>query len=88
MPSTNAARMESLCHWIVVRPEPDARFTAQLLGLPEMSATADNREEAIEQVRARIGEWIAAGQLVPVEVPASKPLLKWFGWATACEQKN
>jgi hypothetical protein len=79
MPPSNTIHYESLCQWIVVRPEPAGQFTAQLLGLPELSATAAKREEAIEQVRARILEWIATGQLVPVEVPAGNPLLRWFG---------
>jgi predicted RNase H-like HicB family nuclease len=79
MPTQIPNRNDSSHHWIVVRPEPSGLFTAQLLGLPELHATAASREEAIEQVRARIDEWLAAGQLVPLEVPASNPLLRWFG---------
>lgn len=79
MPPSNTVHHESLRHWIVVCPEPAGQFTAQLLGLPELSATAASREEAIEQVRARILEWIALGQLVPVEMPKEHPLLRWFG---------
>lgn len=79
MTPTNPVRKESLYHWVVVRPEPVGQFTAQLLGLPELHATAASREEAIEQVRARIGEWMAAGQLVSIDVAAENPLLRWFG---------
>lgn len=79
MPPTNPINLESVYQWIVVRPEPAGQFRAQLLGLPELSATAANREEAIQQIRALILEWIALGQLVPVEVPAGNPLLRWFG---------
>lgn len=81
MPPSNTIHHESLCPWIVVRPEPAGHFTAQLLGLPELSATAANREEAIEQVRARILESIALGQLVPVEIPKEHPLVRFKGWA-------
>jgi hypothetical protein len=81
MPPSNTVHHESLCPWIVVRPEPAGQFTAQLLGLPELSATAASREEAIEQVCVRIGEWVAANQLLPVAVPAVNPLMRWFGWA-------
>ena len=78
---SNTARYESLCQWIIVRPEPAGQFTAQLLGLPELSATAAKREEAIEQVRVRILEWIALGQLVPVEImPKEHPVLRFHGW--------
>jgi hypothetical protein len=81
MRPANTIHHESLCQWIVVRPEPAGQFTAQLLGLPELSATAANREEAIEQVRARILEWIALGQLVPVELMAKDhPVLRFRGW--------
>lgn len=79
MPPSNANRSESLHQWVIVRPEPPGQFTAQLLGLPELYATASNREEAVEQVRARIGEWLASGQLVSIEVSMGNPLLRWFG---------
>jgi hypothetical protein len=78
---TNRTDHESLYHWVVVRPDPAGQFTAQLLGLPELQATADRRDEAIEQLRARILEWIAAGQLVPLEVlPKEHPVLRFHGW--------
>lgn len=81
LPPSNHPGHESLYHWVVVRPEPAGQFTAQLLGLPELHATATSREDAIEQVRARILEWIATGQLVPVEVmPKEHPVLRFHGW--------
>ncbi len=80
LPSQTASN-ESLHHWIVVRAAPAGQFTAQLLGLPELSATAASREEAIQQVRARILEWIALGQLVPIELmPRDHPVLRFRGW--------
>jgi hypothetical protein len=80
LPSQSASN-ESLHQWIVVLPAPAGQFTAQLLGLPELSATAANREEAIAQVRARILEWIALGRLVPVDIPKAHPLVRFHGWA-------
>lgn len=77
---SNTSRSESLNPWIVVRAEPAGQFTAQLVGLPELSATAASREEAIEQVRARILEWIALGHLVPVDIPKEHPLVRFKGW--------
>lgn len=79
LPSQTASN-QSLHHWIVVRAAPAGQFTAQLLGLPELSATAASREEAIQQVRARILEWIALGQLVHVEIPKEHPLVRYHGW--------
>lgn len=81
LPQVNRMEHEPLYHWIVVRPEPTGQFTAQLLGLPELRASAANRDEAIERLRVHIREWQAAGQLVPVESPGDNPLQKWFGWA-------
>ena len=72
---------ESLHPWIVVRAEPAGQFTAHLLGLPELAATAVNRDEAIAQVRAWILEWIALGQLVPAEISKEHPLVRFHGWA-------
>ncbi|MGH7171414.1 MAG: hypothetical protein ACRELF_06905 [Gemmataceae bacterium] len=73
---------DSLYQWIVVRPEPTGQFTAQVVGIAELRATAASREEAIEQVRVRILEWIATGQLVPLELlPKEHPVLRFHGWA-------
>jgi hypothetical protein len=66
---------------VVVRPEPPGQYTAQVVGIPEIHATALSREVAIEQVRGTLMEWVAAGQLVQVEVPQGNPLMKWFGHA-------
>lgn len=78
---TKPVSNESLHHWIVVRAEPAGQFTAQLLGLPELSATAASRDEAIAQIRGRILESIALGQLVPVDIPKEHPLVRFQGWA-------
>ncbi len=68
-------------HLLVVRPEPSGHYTAQAVGLPDVQATAGTREEAIQQVRSILTEWLAAGQLVQVELPQKNPLMKWLGWA-------
>ena len=77
VPST--IRNGSLQHWIVNRPEASGQFTAQVVGLPELSATAPTREAAIEQVRAMLRDWVATGRLVSVEVPVANPLLHFTG---------
>jgi predicted RNase H-like HicB family nuclease len=66
---------------VKVRPEPPGQYTAHVVGLPEIQATAATREEAIQQVRHVLSEWLASGQLVSVEIPQENPLLKWFGHA-------
>jgi hypothetical protein len=77
MPPSNTVHHESLCQWIVVRPEPAGQFTAQL---PELTVTAASRDEAIAQIRGRILESIALGQLVPLEIPKEHPLVRFHGW--------
>jgi hypothetical protein len=67
--------------WMVVRPEPPGQFTAQAVGLPEIQATAANREEAIAQVRAILHQWLTEGRLVSIEVSKENPLLRWSGYA-------
>ena len=38
-------------HWVVIQPEPPGQFTAQVVGLLELRATAATREEALQQVQ-------------------------------------
>jgi hypothetical protein len=64
---------------VLVRPEPPGRFTAQAVGLPEIHATAATREEAVEQVRKILQEWLVAGNLVPVQLSQENPSQKWPG---------
>ncbi|HTU21057.1 MAG TPA: hypothetical protein VMG10_23595 [Gemmataceae bacterium] len=81
LPPSNPTGHESLYQWVAVRPEAAGQFTAQVVGIAELRATAASREEAIEQVRVCILEWIATGQLVPVEVlPKEHPVLRFYGW--------
>jgi hypothetical protein len=72
---------DSLTHLVRVRAEPPDQFTAELVGLPEIQATAATREEALEQLRHRVGEGLASGELVSLAAPSENPLLRWFGWA-------
>jgi hypothetical protein len=66
-------------HWVVIQPEPPGQFTAQVVGLMELRATAATREEALQQVRILLREWLASGRLVPIEVAAENPLLRFQG---------
>jgi hypothetical protein len=66
---------------VSVRPDPAGTFTAQLLGLSELSSTAATREEAVEQVRALIRQQLDAGTLVSVEASTDNPVMSFFGHA-------
>ena len=79
MAASNTSQNGAGQHWVVARSEQSGQFTAQVVGLPELRATAASRAEAIEQIRAMIGEWVASGQLMSVEVPVANPLLHFSG---------
>lgn len=85
MPDQPAPPAHSLTHLIAVRPESSGQFTAEAGGLPDLRATAATREEAIEQVRALLRDHLSSGRLVAVDVsadvPATSPLMHWFGHA-------
>jgi len=66
---------------VLVRPEPQGFFSAQLVGLPDLRATAKSRETAVEQLRTMLQGCIDSGQLQAVEMSAEPPLMKWFGHA-------
>jgi predicted RNase H-like HicB family nuclease len=70
---------EPLHHWVEVSSEPQGCFTAHLVGVPDLRATAATREEALEQIRTLISEWMASGRLVSIEVPRDNPLLRFDG---------
>jgi hypothetical protein len=61
--------------------EPDGRFTARLVGEPDLSATSAAAEEALEQLRARLQFEVNAGQLLAIELPRQNPVLERAGYA-------
>jgi hypothetical protein len=68
------------CPLVQVGQDGAGRCTAQVVGLPELQATADSRAEAIDQVRALLAERLASGQLVALPVAPPIPQVT-PGWA-------
>jgi len=66
---------------VLVRPEPQGQFTAQLVGLADVHVTAESREAAVEGVRSMVRSWIEEGRLLPIEVRANASWMGWFGHA-------
>jgi hypothetical protein len=56
-------------HLVSVRPEPEGRFTAQPLGVPEIRVVAASAEQAVAQVQRALKEWVGSLYWVPVELP-------------------
>ena len=56
------------------QPAPGT-YIAEVVGLPEVRATAASSQHAVEEVLARLEQWLSTGQLVQVEVrpPAPTP---------------
>jgi hypothetical protein len=79
MSVTDPTQNGSVQQWIVGRSDPSGTFTVQVVGVPELHATAETRVEAIEHVRSMIADWIASGQLISIAVPNPNPLLHFSG---------
>jgi hypothetical protein len=62
-----------------VRAKPTGQFTAEVVGLPELQATAPTRDEAVREVASRLQQWLNTGELAAVEVKSPNPLMLWFG---------
>jgi hypothetical protein len=67
---------------VQLHPNPTGQFTAQVPGIAELSATAATREQAIEQLRRVITEWLSRGLLVALPLPVVSSPPKPPGWAT------
>jgi predicted RNase H-like HicB family nuclease len=80
---TNMSSSSPLASQLVqLHKDPTGLFTAQVPGVPELSVTAPTREQALEQLRSAVDEWLSSGRLVPLQVPTPTVPLKPPGWAT------
>ena len=66
---------------IRVNQGPDGRFTAGVLGAPDLQATAATAEEAVEQLRARLQAEVNGGRLLAIELPQQNPVMQFAGHA-------
>jgi hypothetical protein len=79
--TTEAVRLEVFaCPLAQVSQDGAGHWTAQVVGLPELQATAATRAEAVEQVRALLAQRLSSGQLVALTVAPPAPQ-KAPGWA-------
>jgi hypothetical protein len=88
MPPPQPPLSASVNQLVLVRPEPSGQYTAQLVGLAEVRATAGTREEAIEQMRTQLRQALASGQLVTIEVPRDDLVQQWEQWAQSDLEYN
>ena len=62
-----------------IRSESEGKWTAEVVGLPEICVTSESREQALAQVQQLLQERLASGQLVSLSVV--NPLVGQAGWA-------
>jgi hypothetical protein len=55
-------------HLIAIRPEPPGRYTAYVMGLANLHATAVTEQEALEAAKQLLTDWLAPARLVQVTV--------------------
>jgi hypothetical protein len=65
---------------VQVSEEVGGGWAAQVIGAPDLRATADTRVKAIEQVHALLVQRLSSGQLVALPVASPMPQ-KVPGWA-------
>jgi hypothetical protein len=69
---------------LVVRPEPEGHFTAQVMGLPEIRAVAPTQAQAIQKAKQMLAEWLSKALLVRIHVPTpatAPPAMEFPGHA-------
>jgi predicted RNase H-like HicB family nuclease len=66
---------------VKVHKEETDGYTAEVVGLSEVHATAATRDEALEQVRAQLLERFATEQIVPLALPLKPARIKSAAWA-------
>ncbi len=71
------ASMMPLVH---VRAEASGQITVGVPGIPELTVTADTREQAIDQLRPIVIEWITSGRLMPLRLKVPPVSTKPPGW--------
>jgi hypothetical protein len=70
--------MQDLMQDVFVRPEPPGRFTAQAVMAPDVKATADTEQAAVEQVRQALAARLSNAKLVTVKVPVGSTANPWL----------
>ncbi len=53
--------------------QSDGKFTATVIGAPQVAADGATKEQAVAAVTAQLRNRMAAGEVVPVDVPAPLP---------------
>lgn len=67
-------------HWVAVHPEPTGQYTAQVVGIADLRASAGSEEKALAQVRQMLDEWLAKASWVRLQAaPGEHPLQRFAG---------
>lgn len=66
---------------VLVRREPRGRYRATVLGWPECTAVAQNREEAIERTRRCLVDLLAEAEIVQLDIELQTASSAWRRFA-------
>jgi hypothetical protein len=61
-------------HYLFVRPDGAGGYSAGILGLPEIRASAPTAPQALQAVLKALDEWLATTRWVQVRVPDTIPV--------------
>ena len=56
-----------------IRQQAQGLYTAEVVGLPEVQATAGSAEEAVREVQNRLRQWLSSGELVEIQLRPGPP---------------
>jgi hypothetical protein len=65
-------------HFVIVRASAPGRYTAQILGIPDVRAEADTEAGAIDQVQQALTHWLASAKVVRISVPGNGTGNAWL----------
>lgn len=60
-----------MLYQILLQKEPANGYIGTALGWPNCQVTAPTRDEAVEQIRATIEDFLRAGEIVNLDIPTS-----------------
>lgn len=64
---------------VVIRPTANHRYTAQVVGVPELTVEADSEQTALTDLMHLYRQWLGEGKVVSLQV--NHPWEAFMGWA-------
>jgi hypothetical protein len=78
-PHVDSSASASSC-FVRISSGQDGQVTAELVGAPDIQATAPTQEQAVERLRRVLQQQVNLGSLMAVEIPQQHPLARRAGY--------